>query len=219
MTATPRGAATKASVRLAVVWALLLLLGYAVGRLVTDAHPSWDAAVVADLRGSDGGTVTAIMRFITDLGGTIVLDAVFVAGMIVLLLRRYWRDALFLLLASPGTVVLVQILKRGVNRPRPGGHHLSGAAGFSWPSGHASSSMALYGGLLLILLSLHEPGRFRLARGAATSLTVALVALIGVSRVYLGVHYPTDVIAAWVLVAVWLTTLELALHRTSSSGG
>ena len=79
--------------------------------------------------------------------------------------------------------------------------------------------MALYGGLLLILLSLHEPGRFRLARGAATSLTVALVALIGVSRVYLGVHYPTDVIAAWVLVAVWLTTLELALHRTSSSGG
>ena len=92
MTATPRGAATKASVRLAVVWALLLLLGYAVGRLVTDAHPSWDAAVVADLRGSDGGTVTAIMRFITDLGGTIVLDAVFVAGMIVLLLRGATRS-------------------------------------------------------------------------------------------------------------------------------
>lgn len=180
------------------------------GRLITVAQPGWDAALVTDLRGANHGTLTDAMRFLTELGGTLVLDVLFLAGMAILLVRRYWHDALFLLLASPGTVVLIQILKHAVSRPRPRGHQLAGAAGFSWPSGHASSSMALYGGLLMIASSLHahDPGRFRRARRTAISLTVALVALIGLSRVYLAVHYPTDVLASWILVAVWLTLLE-----------
>jgi undecaprenyl-diphosphatase len=147
------------------------LIGYAAGRVITDAHPSWDASLLADLRGPDHGTVTDLMSILTGLGSTAVLDGVFILAMSILLMRRYWGAALFLLLASPGTVLMVQILKHSVNRARPAGHHLAAAHGTSWPSGHASSSVALYGGLLQV-------------------------------------HSPTDVLAAWLLVAGWLTVLE-----------
>jgi undecaprenyl-diphosphatase len=190
---------------------LLLLIGYATGRVITDARPSWDASLLADLRGPDHGTLTDLMRIITGLGSTPVLDGVFILAISTLLVRRYSRAALFLLLASPGTVLLVQLIKHSVNRARPAGHHLSAAQGASWPSGHASSSLALYGGLLLIASSVQMNGGLERARGArvaATYLTVALLTLIGFSRVYLGVHYPTDVLAAWLLVAGWLTVLE-----------
>jgi undecaprenyl-diphosphatase len=187
------------------------LIGYAAGRVITDAHPSWDASLLADLRGPDHGTVTDLMSILTGLGSTAVLDGVFILAMSILLMRRYWGAALFLLLTSPGTVLMVQILKHSVNRARPAGHHLAAAHGTSWPSGHASSSVALYGGLLLIVSSAQLNGgleRARQARVAATYLTTALLILIGFSRVYLGVHYPTDVLAAWLLVAGWLTVLE-----------
>jgi undecaprenyl-diphosphatase len=159
------------------------------------------------------------MRVITGLGSTPVLDAVFILAMTTLLLRRAWSTSLFLLLASPGTVLLVQILKHSVNRARPAGHHLAAAQGTSWPSGHASSSLALYGGLLLIVFSLHPSGleRARKARIAATCLTATLVALIGFSRVYLGVHYPTDVLASWLLAAAWLAFLTHTIGRSDAT--
>ncbi len=180
---------------------------------MTDAHPAWDAALLADLRGPDRGGLSDVMRFITDLGGTQILDIVFAVAMGALLALRRRRDALFLLLASPGTVLLVQILKRTVERPRPAGQHLAAASGASWPSGHASSSMALYGALLLIASGTWEHGENdgRLARRAVWGAVIALVALIGFSRLYLGVHYATDVVAAWALVATWLAALRRGL--------
>lgn len=92
------------------------------------------------------------------------------------------------------------------------------AGGASWPSGHASSSAALYGGLLLIALhSTRLAGNHR-ARRALQLLAGALIVLIGFSRVYLGVHYPTDVIAAWLLVAAWLTVLERTVGSAAVCG-
>ncbi len=75
--------------------------------------------------------------------------------------------------------------------------------------------MALYGALLLIVLArvAHEPTRARGLRLAAIGLTVGLVALIGFSRVYLAVHFPTDVLGAWILVAAWLAILSRKLLR------
>lgn len=180
---------------------------------MTDAHPAWDAALLADLRGPDRGGLSDVMRCITNLGGTQILDIVFAVAMGALLALRRRRDALFLLLASPGTVLLVQILKRTVERPRPAGHQLAAASGASWPSGHASSSMALYGALVLIVSGAweHSENDGRLARRAVWGAIIVLVALIGFSRLYLGVHYATDVVAAWALVATWLAALRRGL--------
>jgi undecaprenyl-diphosphatase len=192
---------------LLLAWAGLLMAGWAVGTLVTNAHPAWDASAVADLRGAAHSGLTGVMRTITWLGSALVLNIVVVAALAALLWIRSWRNALFLTLASPGIVLLVQIIKPAVDRARPLGPHLTSATGASWPSGHASSSAALYGALLLIALSTRRADSRRV-RLVLQILVVTLLALIGLSRVYLGVHYPTDVIAAWLLVAAWLTVLE-----------
>jgi undecaprenyl-diphosphatase len=198
--------------RLAVAWLVVLIAGYAAGSMIRDAGFSWDPAAVADLRGSDHGTLTAVMRAITFTGSPLWLNALFLVIVVVLLARGNRRHATFLVLASPGTVALEQILKHAVSRTRPAGHHIVAAHGASWPSGHASSSLALYGALLLIVLDRSGPGGIRARRFclAAIAPTAALVVLIGLSRVYLAVHYPTDVIAGWALAAAWLTILVRA---------
>ena len=195
---------------LALAWAALLLAGWAAGSLVSDAHPAFDASAVADLHGGPHSGLTGVMRAITWLGSPVLLDVVFVAALITLLVRRSWRNALFLTLASPGTVLMVQIIKLAVARARPLAAHLTPADGASWPSGHASSSAALYGGLLLIALRT-QIGADQHTRRILHALVATLLTMIGLSRVYLGVHYPTDVIAAWLLVAAWLTALERTL--------
>jgi undecaprenyl-diphosphatase len=199
---------------LVLAWAALLLAGWAAGSLVNDAHPAFDASAVTNLRGTAHSSLTAAMRAITFLGSPLLLDVVFAAALVTLIARRSWRNALFLTLASPGTVLMVQIIKPAVARARPLGPHLTPADGFSWPSGHASSSAALYGALLMIALGTGALAGRR-ARRTLGILMAALLVLIGVSRVYLGVHYPTDVLAAWLLAAGWLTVL----HRTVGHAG
>jgi undecaprenyl-diphosphatase len=199
---------------LVLAWAALLLAGWAVGSLVTSDHPAFDAAVVTDLRGAPHSGLTGAIRAITWLGSPLTLDVVFAAALVALLVRRSWRHALFLTLASPGTVLMVQLIRPAVDRARPLGPHLTPADGSSWPSGHASNSAALYGALLLIALSTPVLSGRR-ARRTLGVLVAALLALIGLSRVYLGVHYPTDVLAAWLLVTGWL----IALDRTVGHAG
>lgn len=202
---------------LALAWVSLLLAGSAIGAVLTNAPAGWDASVVADLHGAPHGALTAVMRAITWLGSPVVLDAVFAAALVALLALRSWRDALFLALASPGTVVMVQLIKLAVERARPAGAHLTPSEGSSWPSGHASSSTALFAGLLLIFLSTGLGARIR-ARRAMQILVAALLVLVGISRIYLGVHYPTDVIGAWLLVVGWLTALERTLGHSRTRG-
>jgi undecaprenyl-diphosphatase len=198
---------------LGLAWLVLLGAGVLVGSLVTDTHPGFDASVVSDLRGTSHSDLTGIMRAITWLGSPLVLDVVFAVALLTLLLTRSWREVLFLALASPGIVLMVQTMKAIVDRTRPSGVHLSYAAGPSWPSGHASSSAALFGAIVLIALGTRTLTH-RAASWAVRILVGLLLAAIGLSRVYLGVHYPTDVLAAWLLVIVWLTLLERTLgHR------
>jgi undecaprenyl-diphosphatase len=202
----------------ALAWVGLLVTGCVLGTVMTDAHPGFDARIVRDLRGAPHTSLTSLMRAMTWLGSPLVLNVVFAAGLIALLLTRSWWNVLFLILASPGTVLMVQIIKSAVDRTRPLGAHLTHAAGPSWPSGHASSSAALYGGLLLIALSMRPESGRRGPRTAAI-LVAALLGLIGLSRVYLGVHYLTDVAAAWLLAGAWLAVLERTVgHGPPSSG-
>ncbi len=95
MTSTaPRARATTAA-RLTVVWTLLLAVGYAVGRLITDVSWTWDAAAVTALRGTDGTILTGLMRAITTVGSPLVLNIVFVVALAGLLLRRRHRTEVF----------------------------------------------------------------------------------------------------------------------------
>jgi undecaprenyl-diphosphatase len=129
----------------------------------------------------------------------------------------YWRGrarlATYLLVAAIGGGIVDSAVKVMVNRPRPVlDEPIATAIGKSFPSGHAMSSMVTYGALLLIFLPALR-GRWRVVGIAGTA---TLVFAIGLSRILLGVHYVSDVIAGWTLGLAWLlgATAAFSIWRT-----
>ncbi len=141
------------------------------------------------------------VRDVTALGSTIVLVMIVSAATIYLLLIRKWREALFVLIAVGGGQVLSSVLKLGIDRPRPDlVPHLADVHTRSFPSGHAMLSAVTYLTLGSMLM--------RILPGAVTRLYVFGVAvlvtlMVGASRVYLGVHWPSDVLAGWCAGFAW----------------
>ncbi|BAZ03122.1 phosphoesterase (plasmid) [Tolypothrix tenuis PCC 7101] len=140
------------------------------------------------------------MLFITNLGNP--KTVVVVAGVTLLLLwwRRYREDAKIFVLACLGALILNTGLKLFFSKPRPElWHRLISETSFSFPSGHALGSMVLYG-FIAYELATHYPQFAKVIY----SLTVILIAAIGLSRLYLGVHWPTDIIAGYGVGFLWL---------------
>jgi undecaprenyl-diphosphatase len=148
------------------------------------------------------------MRDITSLGSTVVLALATLAVVIYLALVRRPATALFVLVAVVGGQVLSSLAKRGIDRPRPElVSHLVDVHSLSFPSGHAMLSAVTY----LTLGSLAT----RFLPGRATkiyvlSLAVLTTLLVGISRVYLGVHWPSDVLAGWCAGFAWAMLCWLA---------
>lgn len=141
------------------------------------------------------------MKDLTSLGSVTVLALITLGAVIYLLMARKRPAALLVLLSIGGGALISTLLKSLFNRPRPElVAHIVDVHTASFPSGHAMLSAVTY--LTLgALLAYTEPNRRLKAFliGAALVLTVG----IGLSRLYLGVHYPTDVLAGWSLGAAW----------------
>ncbi len=152
-----------------------------------------------------------MMRDFTALGGVAVLALIVLAVVGFLLLRRKRRTALLVLVASGGGIVLSSVLKFGFERPRPElVPHGSIVYTSSFPSGHSMMSAIVY--LTLgALLARAQPDR-RL-KAYLILLSVGVTLLVGFSRIYLGVHWPTDVLAGWTAGAAWALTLWWLARR------
>lgn len=142
-----------------------------------------------------------VMVDISALGSTaLVTIQAFIAGVFLILVLHSRRAALHLGVATGGCAVWIEVLKWIFGRARPETiPHLVEVTGLSFPSGHAAESMALYATLVLILSPHLNPK----ARIAARVIATVLVALVAVSRVYLGVHYASDVAGGLLLGIVW----------------
>lgn len=153
------------------------------------------------------------LNVISLLGKPLWLGIVAGAGGLFVFVRGRRRLALFLAFTIIGGGLVDSAVKIAVNRPRPQvGTPLASAFGKSFPSGHAMSATIAYGALLLVFL----PAVPRAWRWLAFSGTALLVALIGGSRLFLGVHYVSDVIGGVVLGLAWLagSTAMFAIWRT-----
>ncbi len=138
---------------------------------------------------------------ITALGSGFVLGLVVFAIVGFLLLQGTYRTALFVLVATTGGSLLNTGLKEVFQRPRPEVvPHLREVMSLSFPSGHAMTSAAVYLTLGALLMRITER---RLTKLYCMGIAMLLTALVGVSRVYLGVHYPTDVLAGWLAGMSW----------------
>lgn len=138
---------------------------------------------------------TSFFIAITDIGSWTVMAPVWFVLCALLLMFRKGGAALFLTLVFWGSRTLNWLLKEMFGRARPDIDQLVHAAHFSFPSGHAMNSMAFYGALLL-LIRLYTTAKPALNRTIALFLLL-LILLIGISRIYLGVHYFTDILAGY----------------------
>jgi membrane-associated phospholipid phosphatase len=196
---------------LAAPFALFLVFAEDVAE---DEVLTWDTAILrwtADLRTP---WLNQLMRVITDLGATVTLTLIVLALTVLLLRRRLRREALFLILSVGGAALLNALLKQLFQRPRPDVvTPVVTARGFAFPSGHTMSSMAL--ACAIVVLS----WRLRLRRHWAVALAaMAFAFFVGASRVYLGVHYPSDVLAGWLVSLDLVAVVYLLLFRRVARG-
>jgi undecaprenyl-diphosphatase len=198
--------------------ALLFTLLLVAVRLQWIPLESADHGAAADINSAIAGnkTLVSVFKAVTWLGSDGVLWAVTLAAAALLALRRRWLLALYLLVAGAGALIMDPVLKSLVGRARPVlAHPAAYGAGNSFPSGHALGSIVCYGAVLLVFLPAVPAGAWR--RAFVTAIT-ALIALIGISRVLLGVHYLSDVLGAWALGITWLGltafAFELGRHAT-----
>ncbi len=154
--------------------------------------------------------LTKMMTDLTALGGTTVLTLITVLVVLFLVLRGSKRTAAFVTISVLGGWLLSTLLKLGVARPRPElVSHLVVVSDFSFPSGHAMLSAVTYLTLGALLYRMEQRRALKLFY-LLTALLLTI--LIGCSRVYLGVHYPTDVVGGWTAGAAWASLCWLASH-------
>ncbi len=166
------------------------------------------------------GWVEELGRDATALGGVGVLTLITLASVAFLLLKRQRRAALFVAAAIASGIALSFALKSGFDRPRPDlVPHGSLVYTASFPSGHSMMAALVYLTLGALLARLQPQRRLK---AFVLLLAVLLTVAVGVSRVYLGVHWPTDVLAGWAAgaawaTACWLVALWLQRRRTVES--
>jgi undecaprenyl-diphosphatase len=179
---------------------------------------SADHNAAAGLNGLVAGnaTLVSVVKAVTFLGSNGVLWTVIGAATVILAIRRRWRLAAYLLVTGAGALVLDPVLKSLVGRLRPVvAHPIAHGTGDSFPSGHSLGSIVCYGAILLVFLPAAR-GRWRTA---FVSVIIALIALIGISRILLGVHYLSDVVGAWAVGITWLGLTTIAFELSRSAAG
>jgi membrane-associated phospholipid phosphatase len=191
---------------LAVAAIVLAVAGLAAAVTRSDTVTRADALANQTVhdQASDRG---AEMSFaVTDLAGTSTVWLITAAAFALLVALRHWRGAIALVVAVASTQLVVQLLKEAIERPRPDAGFAE-HSGFSFPSAHSATGMALY--LMLTLIAARAAsGRLRVLIAV---LGGAVIVAIGITRVYLGAHYPTDVLAGWLTgAAIVLLSWQLA---------
>ena len=153
--------------------------------------------------------MTKFMQAMTFLGSVGFLLTLFLLITAIWIIRKKYRSAAWLAVAAGGSVILDVSLKLSFHRPRPMPFVGMAPTSYSFPSGHSLSSLCFYGVLAGLLCARIRNPALRKAIWIAAAL---LVLAIGISRIYLGVHYPTDVIAGYIAAGAWVSSLLLAMY-------
>ena len=161
--------------------------------------------------------ITGVLLDLTALGGPTVIGLVVLAVVGFLVLQtRYWTAFFIFMTALTGELVSFA-MKSVFARPRPTlVPHLREAFSSSFPSGHAMQSAIIYLTLGAVLMRITES---RLTKIYCCTVAMLLTSLVGLSRVWLGVHYPTDVLAGWIVGLFWASLCWLAAQRYEVRAG
>lgn len=157
-----------------------------------------------------------MVRDVSALGSTFVLTFAVAVVAVYLLIVKAPQKAAFLVAACAAGALMNRLLKLAFGRERPDiVPHGTHATGESFPSGHTTNSAIIY---LMLGMMLARVEASYTTKVFIFMVCVLLTALVGLSRIYLGVHWPTDVIAGWALGAVWVLLAWYVLIRIQPSG-
>ncbi|WP_054956414.1 phosphatase PAP2 family protein [Paenibacillus dakarensis] len=189
----------------------------AVAALVVAGEADWfDVSVKELVRGFEAPSVTVIAKGFTYLGSNLSITVICIAiGIWMYVKLRFRREVMFFAIVVLCSAILNMILKNMFRRLRPDTERLIEVTGYSFPSGHSMAAFTLYG-IFTYLLWKH------LATAASRRfvLTVfsVLILCIGLSRIYLGVHYPSDVLGGYLASCTWLMlAIGIYEYRYSSN--
>lgn len=186
-----------------IIIGVLCLIGFlAITILVLTNHiASFDNTVYEKIYGHHNQYLDLFFKFFTHIGDTI---PVIVIASILLLVLRNWNDRMHFGFSLALTVAVNQLLKYVIARPRPPlERRLIEQEGYSYPSGHSMVSLCLYGVLIYFVM---KKVKNKILKIVLVSLLTIIILLIGISRIYVGVHYPSDVLAGFLLTIVLLIT-------------
>jgi len=196
----------------------LLLFAWIAEEVLEGDTARFDAAVTSAVHAHASAQLTTVMKALTVAGSSVVMAPLAILMLAIFYLRREFHAVKTLAATFAGALLLELLLKHTFHRARPVPFFdLPAPASFSFPSGHAMFSFCFFAGLAAVLsprLARHE------ARVALWVMAVALISGIGLSRIYLGVHYPSDVAAGYAAGLVWVGTVRFVneLHHKNVEG-
>jgi len=198
---------------------LLLVLGLAVvalaavglGKLVDDVTHRHGLAVLdhpvaAFVAAHRTPSLTVVMDAVSTAGGPVgMVVLALAAGLLLGIAWRSWTPTVVMVVTAAGVIGLTLVFKAALGRARPPlAQAVAAADGFGFPSGHAAAAAAVCGAAAWLCSIRMRSWRARTSVWAAAAV---LAALVGISRVYLGVHWATDVIGGWVFGILWLAVV------------
>jgi undecaprenyl-diphosphatase len=171
----------------------------------------FDEAILLSVAEWRSPLLNRVMMDVSSLGSPTILILITVTAFTLFWINDNRWAAAKVVAASAGAEVWIEIIKRVVGRPRPSiVPYLVDFTGFSFPGGHALAATATYGTLAAIACSdMQQRG----ARIAIRSICWVVIGMVAASRVYLGVHYPTDVVGGVVIGLAWVYLLDYAFER------
>ena len=199
---------TLLSVSLAISLAALLLFAWLAQETLRGHAGRFDAGVRNAVNAHASPGLTRVMRNFSTLGSALVLASATACAVVVFLVVGWPRGALWIGIAMAGGVLLDVALKYSFHRVRPSPFFgIAMPHTPSFPSGHALMSFCFYGVLAALLT---RRMRSRVAAICICIVAALMIAAIGLSRIYLGVHYPTDVLAGYLAAGCWVSGLAAA---------
>jgi membrane-associated phospholipid phosphatase len=184
-----------------VAAAALLFFGWLAEEVLEADTERFDTLLRTAIHRLASPPITSMMEVISLLGSVGVLVLLSLLAISLFYYFHRSRAATLLGITMTGVAVLDLVLKHAFHRVRPLAFFGTSPSSYSFPSGHALGSLCFYGALAAILSARIAGWRARLC---IWTIAVLLVGIIGFSRVYLGVHYPSDVIAGYCAAVVWV---------------